>query len=225
MKRTLSSLVGLSLLLGFGCGSDPGYELVYVRSSPNISAPEDRPDLPRANVMASIEAPRKTVVALQQCAERYSSTSPQTSLAVLFDIEVTAEGKPNAVRIKDSMLDGNDLERCFAGELERMSMPSAANRRNVSSPSRSVVSVVQAAAAPIALAPIVLVAGTVTILLGITIYVASEAVDAVSEAQRCRAVKEQCINHCSGPAGLPAPGGGRFRRCMHDCMQAQGCSF
>jgi hypothetical protein len=84
---------------------------------------------------------------------------------------------------------------------------SLAMRRDVSSQSRSVMGVVQAAAAPIALTPIVLFAGSVTILIGVTIYVASEAVDAVSEAQRCRAVKEQCIIHCSGPAGLPAPGG------------------
>lgn len=44
------------------------------------------------------------------------------------------------------------------------------------------------------------------------------------EAQRCREVKERCIDHCSGPAGLPAPGGGRFRGCMRECMEAQGCS-
>jgi hypothetical protein len=224
MKRLISSLIGLTLL-GVGCGSDPGYEVNQGRSLSHRVEAEERPDLPRTNVMASIEAPRKTIVALQKCAERYSVMSTQTSLAVLFDIEATADGKPNAVKVKDSMLGGNALEHCIAGELERMSIPSAAMKHNVSSQSRSVVGVVQAAAAPIALAPIVLVAGTVTILLGITIYVAAEAVDAVSEAQRCRAVKEQCINHCSGSAGLPAPGGGRFRRCMHDCMQAQGCSF
>lgn len=45
------------------------------------------------------------------------------------------------------------------------------------------------------------------------------------EAQRCREVKEKCIDHCSGPAGLPAPGGGRFRGCMRECMEAQGCSY
>lgn len=25
--------------------------------------------------------------------------------------------------------------------------------------------------------------------------------------------------------GLPAPGGGRFRRCMRECMGREGCSY
>jgi hypothetical protein len=55
----------------------------------------------------------------------------------------------------------------------------------------------------------------------------SAAVTAAEEAERarCREVKEKCIGHCSGPAGLPAPGGGRFRGCMRECMELQGCSF
>lgn len=44
-------------------------------------------------------------------------------------------------------------------------------------------------------------------------------------AQQCREAKEKCIDHCSGPAGLPAPGGGRFRACMRVCMESHGCSY
>jgi len=129
-------------VFGLGCGSESSYEPNYGRSLATMNDSGERPDLPRTNVTASIEAPPETVIAMQQCAERYSSNSTQTSLAVLFDIEVTAEGKLSAVRAKDSMLGGNDLERCLAGELERMSIPSAAMRRDVSSQSRSMVGVV-----------------------------------------------------------------------------------
>jgi RHS repeat-associated protein len=40
----------------------------------------------------------------------------------------------------------------------------------------------------------------------------------------CQRIKEECIEYCS-EHGLPAPGGGRFRRCMRTCMQLHGCSF
>ena len=44
------------------------------------------------------------------------------------------------------------------------------------------------------------------------------------DQERCRKVKEHCINYCS-EHGLPAPGGGRFRRCMRECMQRAGCYY
>lgn len=126
----------------------------------------------------------------------------------------------------DFLIRGSALEACLAQALERMDLAlNMLDAQRVSPQSHASRGVVQVAAAPIALAPIVLVAAGVTILVGVTIYVATEAIDVASESNRCRQVKEKCIDHCSGLAGLPAPGGGRFRGCMRECMEAQGCSY
>ncbi|MCC6556370.1 MAG: RHS repeat-associated core domain-containing protein, partial [Polyangiaceae bacterium] len=44
------------------------------------------------------------------------------------------------------------------------------------------------------------------------------------EQERCRRVKEQCLEECSDSA-FPSPGGGRFRRCVRECMERSGCSY
>ena len=210
-------LLALQLLVAqFGCGSNP-------ENKPRF-APQQRASETQHQVQAALEAPRTTVDAMQACADRFAPKLPGESFAVLFDVTIGANG--NTVKVKDSMLGGSPLERCLASAFERMAIPDlVANTQQMSPASRSMVGVVQAAAAPVALLPIALAAAGVTILVGATIYVAMEVTDAASEILRCRAVKETCIDHCSGPSGLPAPGGGRFRGCMRECMEAAGCSF
>jgi hypothetical protein len=138
------------------------------------------------------------------------------------------------VKLHGSTLREPSLEVCFERALAAMDVPEDALRLRGAKPvsggestysSRANFGIVQAAAAPIALLPMVIVASGVTILVGVTIYVAAQTIDAVSEAQRCYEVKEKCIIYCSGSAGLPAPGGGRFRGCMRECMESHGCSF
>ena len=155
MRKVPSAFVGLALS-GCGAASDGGYEVIYRGSNtPNVSASEDRQDLPRANTR-SIEAPREVITAMQLCADRFAPKLRGESFAVLFDIEVTKTG--NTVKAKDSMLDGSPLEPCLANALERMDTSTAVNvQPNVSPQSRAAVGVVQALAAPIALAPIALV--------------------------------------------------------------------
>lgn len=123
---------------------------------------------------------------------------PGDSYAILYDIEATKVGI-TAVKVKDSMVAGSDLEACLTSALERMNVPATAlNGQSVSPPSRSMVGVVQAAAAPIALAPIVLVVGGVAILVGVTIYVATTDVtvdDVLDAARRRRPInKNRCLD-------------------------------
>ncbi len=218
-RHVTAIVLATAWLISAGCGAGPrmsaraSREVIYSR--------------PPAHAAASLEAPREAVAALQTCADRYAPHLSSDMYAILFDVEKNTSGQITAVKIKDSMLNGSDIEECLTGVLELMVVPGTATntRHNVSTQSRSMIGVVQAAAAPIALLPIVLVAAGVTILVGVTIYVATQAIDAGSETARCREVKEKCIAHCSGPAGLPAPGGGRFRGCMRECMESQGCSF
>jgi len=168
MKKLLSSAVVLTL---FGCGSDPGYSVIS-RSNDTLS--EARTTTPE-----SPEAPRETIVALQTCVDHYAYRLSSDSYAVMFDIEATGSGGITAVKVKDSMVSGSDMEACLTRALEHMNVPDTAiHAQHVSSPSRSMVGVVQVAAAPIALLPIVLVAGGVTILVGVAIYVGAEVIEA-----------------------------------------------
>lgn len=156
---------------------------------------------------------------MQRCADQYAPTLPGESFAVMYDVEVRGAG--NTVKVKDSMLGGSPLEHCLAGVLEQMDAPVTANfQPNVSSSSRSMVGVVQAAAAPIALLPIAIVAGGVTILIGVTIYVATEALE---ERERCKRVKADCLAYCSIDTLHQGRAEPEFTRCMRVCLEKENC--
>jgi hypothetical protein len=141
--------------------------------------------------------------------------------AVQYHLDVDANGI-NA-DVKDSMIPGSELESCLTKVLERMEITeSMVSTSSVSPTSRSVVGVVQAAAAPIALLPIILVAGGFTILLGVTIYVAVEAVEDVIEAARRwrpKPTKNRCLDAAAGGTYLWY----EFCRAIKDPIDAEGC--
>lgn len=95
-----------------------------------------------------------TIAAMQVCADRFAPKLPGESFAVMYDVNIGAHG--NVVKVKDSMLDGSPLEHCLATALEQMDTSMV--QANVSPQSREMIGVVQALAAPVALAPIALVA-------------------------------------------------------------------
>ena len=206
MKTLLKTFMTIGLM---GCASDPGYE---PRTRPDVSVSESQ-----LRTAQSPEAPRKTVREMQACAERHALRSSADSVAILIDIEATT----STVKIKDSMISGSALEACLARALEHMDLSAAAvNAPHVSPQSRASLGVVQVAAAPIALAPIVLVAAGVTILVGVTIYVATEA---LTEKERCKKVKAECLAYCSIDTlhqGRPEP---EFTRCMRACLEKDNC--
>ena len=205
-RKVLSGLAGLAL---FGCGGDPSYE---PRASPQgfISGPQTQ----------SPEAPLETKYVLQACVDRHGPRLPSDSYAILFDLEATRSGGITSVKIKDSMVSGSEVEQCLANALKQMNVPAAMNtRQGVTPQSRSLPGIIQAAAAPIALLPIALVAGGVTILLGVTVYVATEA---LKDTAHCKEVKEDCIVACNGK--LPTGDFGfRFWNCVNRCMRTAGC--
>ena len=66
----------------------------------------------------------------------------------------------------------------------------------------------------------VIVAGGVTILVGVTIYVATEA---ITEKERCKKVKQGCLDDCSDDTlddGFHEP---MFSRCVRSCMEQANC--
>lgn len=213
MRRKVSScLIGLTL---FGCGADS--------SSEYQTSPQRYTSAPQSQSAASPEAPRKTIDALQACVDRHAPGLSLDHYAILFDIETNTNGNVNAVKIKDSMVAGSNLEGCLTSALEEMAVPASAmnTQYGVTPQSRLMVGIVQAAAAPIALLPIVLVAGGVTILIGVTIYVAAES---LTEKERCNMVKAGCIQSCTDgfmPSGQPD--GMPYHECLRKCLEAKNC--
>lgn len=84
--------------------------------------------------------------------------------------------------------------------------------------SRSSVGVVQAVAAPIALAPMLIPALGVTIIVAISIEIVRNA----ASGPDCKEVKEDCIVACNPK--LPTPDFGfKFWNCVKRCMETAGC--
>jgi hypothetical protein len=220
-KRLWAGVVGLALC---SCGSDPGYEPSYGGGSTATSFFASEP---RGATSASPEAPRETVTAMQTCADRLAPSLSPDHYAILFDVESTKGGQVTKVKIKDSMLGGSELEACLTSALEQMAVPASATRTQktgVTPDSRGIVGVAQAAAAPIALVPILLVVGGVTILAVVTVSVASGnvTVDDVLDAAR-RTRRKPTKNRC-----LDAAAGGEymweeFCRSFSDPIVRKGC--
>jgi len=220
MKKLVSGIVVVSLC---ACSADPGYEPRYEPHESQLAA---QPETPPQTTTRSIEAPRKLVVAMQVCADKFALRLPKTSdsYAVMYDLTVT--GDSITAKVKDSQFPGTELEKCLTNVLEHMDVPdSVLSTSQVSPRSRSAVGIVQAAAVPIAMLPIILIAGGVTILVGVTIIVLAHAADDVAaEKERCRQVKEFCISKCTEetiPTGTF--NGDPFFQCRRRCLEAENC--
>jgi len=206
MKKLVSGVVALAL---FGCASDPGHGGGGNRSNVFLTeAGRARP--------ASVDTPSETLAELQTCVDQLAQKVSPDMYAVLFDITATDDGKVGTVKVNDSMIAGNDIEKCLQKVLSQMDMPAAATN-HLSSHARSTMGVVQAAAAPIALLPIVLVAGGVTILVGVTIYAGTEVI----EAARRRPVitKSRCLDAAAGGTFLWQD----LCRAIRDAKKAERC--
>lgn len=131
------------------------------------------------------------------------------------------------------MLRGSELETCLAQVLERMEVSDEmvdASRvspatSQISPQSRSLVGVVQVAGVVIALAPIVLVAGGVTILIGVSIIVAEEVAEALRRRKKweneCEAELKKCLLTDLADDGSVF-GSQRCLMCWGECKNTKG---
>ena len=225
MRRLLSVFVALC-----GCSADPGYEPRYEphesHSSPEAAQPP--------TTTKSIEAPRKTIVALQACADKFALklSGKADSYAVLYNLEATNDGI--TAKVKDSMISGSELETCLTQALERMEVPDEVVSASQVSPatsqvspqSRSMVGVVQVAAVVIALGPIVLVAGGVTILVGVSIVVAEEVAQALRRRKKwendCQEELNKCLLTDLADEDGSVEGSRRCAMCWDECRKTKG---
>jgi hypothetical protein len=132
------------------------------------------------------------------------------------------------VKLHGATVRDGSLEACFKRALEAMVVPDEALRMRAVRPvsggesmlwSRGDVGIVQAAAAPIALAPILIPALGVTIIVAISLDIIRKATSGVD----CKQVKQECIEYCSDVT-LPTPDfGWKFQKCKNECIEGRGC--
>lgn len=188
----------------------------------NPAVQEDRPRVPDA-----------TASRLQECVEEFGGDLRGGYYAHEYTVKV--DGAGHVVDVETDVRDPN-VAGCTRIALRAMTVPEDLFRLAPSSAfartdgqgtaargliGNPALAAAAAAAAAAVLADLVIEAGGVTIIFTIAVVLAKDDAETI----RCREVKERCIIHCSGSPGLPAPGGGRFRRCMRECMEAEGCSF
>lgn len=178
----------------------------------------------------NVQVPEWTTREMKACVEAIAPGVTASSHAFQYNLGANEQGAVVDVKLHDSTLREPSLEACFARALSAMRVPNDALWLRSSKPfsggeslssSRADTGFVQALAAPIALLPIVLVASGLTILVGVTIYVASEA---LKERQRCKEVLAFCIAKCTEEA-IPSGSlsGDPFFKCRRQCLEAANC--
>jgi hypothetical protein len=109
----------------------------------------------------------------------------------MFNVRASRSGRVHAVEIKDSTLGGHEVEACFAGVLQGMTLPmqdlpmrlaDPAPRRPAEPHARALVANPAAAAAlaPFALTPVVIAGVGFIIVVAIIVYVSSEPSDSTT---------------------------------------------
>lgn len=214
----LVTVASLGFVMSFGCGGAQE-ELNY--------APRER-ELPRPmEAIASVEVPEATAQGLKACVGNANIPRNQESHAFQYDLGASEQGEVSTVDLRDATMRDTSLEGCFRRVLEALVVPDEVLRMRGGKPfsggenqyrSRGNVGIVQAAAAPIALAPIIIPALGITIIVAISIDIIRKA---TSEPD-CKEVKQDCIHACESK--LPTGDYGfKFWNCVNLCMQTAGC--
>ncbi len=204
---------------GAGCSSAQGFS-----TRPSPSTPD------------GLTAPPSTIEQLSECANRETSQFTDTNYAIMFDLEAAESGNVLRAKVTDSMLGDSEMESCMAGVLEGMVLPSVTramrsrklgSNGNVSLQSLAPMGNVLVLGGPINLVPILIVAGGVTILVAVAIYVVSDSTassgDPKPAGPDCKKEKERCLDVCSDSSLPSGDHGFRFWNCVNKCMADAGC--
>jgi hypothetical protein len=225
----LASGMGLALCLGIaftplGCGSS-----------------QEFPAEPPRQAQEGPTAPESTVALLTECAKRGAAHLTDTHYAILFDVDVNGSGSVGEARVRDSMLPDREMEACMVGALEAMSVPRSVmamrsshrvSGGKVSPESRAYMGDVSVVGGAIVnLVPILVVIAGVTVLVGVTLYVAEYIAEETAEAVRRRRTKVerkcypplyQCLGYHKQPEwnreiyGDDKDCGACFRQCIRE---------
>ncbi|MDC0744671.1 hypothetical protein [Polyangium mundeleinium] len=225
----LTASLGLTLGLGFvflplGCGSGP-----LGNPRPRAHGSGDGPSVPAA-----------TVAALSACAEHGAARLTDTHYAIMFDVDVRADGRVDKAKVRESMIDDREIVSCMEDALRGMSLPGVVTPLRAAGPvyggsvspeGRTPLGHPAAAVAGAAvnLIPIVLVAAGVTIVVAVTAHVVEEAVEAIEKwpkevEDKCYPRLYECLNNTSQPWWNRRRFGDRkeCNACFRECLKDSG---
>ncbi|MDI1430754.1 hypothetical protein [Polyangium sorediatum] len=178
--------------------------------------------------------PASTVRALQACAEKHAGRLGRHAYEIDFQVELT-DNQVSKVRPKGPRLDDAGLEQCMMAALRTIAdagytpNPDALISRGGLLPARGLLANVSVISQLIRLAPLVVSASGVTIVVGVAVLVVAAAVsykdaaDEEAEKERCKKVKQGCIESCADTIldqGIHEP---HFTRCLRACMEKANC--
>jgi hypothetical protein len=184
--------VGLTLCLSLaftplGCGGSGGSQ-------------GDGPSAPHGGEDPTV--PASIVPGLSACAEQGRALFTDTTYAFQFDVAVTESGHADRVKVKGSYPSDPGTERCMARALEGMAVPPYVVQALLADAfppeSRGAVGFVMVIGGAVALVPVAITAAGVTVLVGVTVSLAKEAVETIRQRrkrrQKCLDMFETCVN-------------------------------
>lgn len=192
-------------LLSVGCTS-PVYTVTPVHTA------EDLPQMRES-----------TIARLGECVQEYAPQMTPQAYSVRFEVRVTEDGAvQNVVTEDEQFFPHRDLQTCMKLALKSMSVPvevfqTPSTAGSVTPESRRHIGIAQALGGAVALGPIVIA------VMGVTIGVVVVVAAVKTENERCKEVKERCIEHCSDTVlnqGFHEP---LFSRCLRTCMEKANC--
>jgi hypothetical protein len=210
----LTPSTGLALCLGLAfmplaCGGS---------QEPNVEPFHPAPEGPTA--------PESTVAQLKACAREGAARLKDDHYAIVFDVDVTATGDVDRVKVRDSLIGDRTIESCMSRALEAMAVPRSVLRRLASEPvspqSRGAMGNVLVVGGAVSLVPIVIVVAGVTFVVAVTLYIAEETAEAISRRAEswCQRLLNECLVNEKQPEwnreiyGDKKDCGACFRRCM-----------
>lgn len=205
-----------------GCGSKDDYTVV---KEPTVEQP----------------LPESTYARLQDCLDEGKDELAEQQHSIKVLLQVNHHNKIHDARAVGPGLAVPTVQSCIVQALRNMSMPifvvekarKEADSQRLAPGARQLVadtSMMTAHAAELEtlitrLGPVFIRAGAVGIVIVIGVVVIAETVKyAEQERERCKAVKQGCIERCSEDfLDIGQPDGMAFHECLRKCLEAQGC--
>lgn len=186
--------------------------------------------------------PQSTAAHLEDCIARDANSLPEQQFKLDVKLRITRKGRVRSVQTLDSTLNHAPVEACLLETLRAMSVPrfvvdkaqARIDRQDASPAAREFVAdsvVVGPAEAQeleafvTRLGPFLVRFGAIGILVVISVVVVAEIEEvAEQERERCKRVKEACIDDCTDdfmPSGQPD--GMPYHECLRRCLEKQNC--
>ena len=221
----IASTLGLAVTLGLtftSLGCDSTQALPFPASSPSPNGPE---------------VPRSTERAMTKCAEGGISRLTTDYNTVIFEVTATKSGEIKGIRVKGSDIPGDPIEGCVKEALGAMHIspwivslgsPAPGEKNAVSKDSRGQMGIVQVLGPLVQLAPIVVAAGGITLILVVTVVIAVELVEAAKPRKNnyddeCMPLEHECLENVRQPDWNKDFGENKdCGACVRECRHRKG---